>query len=75
MSREAKVVQDPDAPVDQEVLAQAIVNISSSFKKLLKSGLNRRAVIALVANDTGLGRGTIGCVLDSIENLAKNYTR
>jgi hypothetical protein len=71
----AKVVQDAEAPVEREVLAQAIVDISISCKKLLKSGLNRKAIVALVNDDTKLGKGLVETVLLSLENLAKNYTR
>jgi hypothetical protein len=70
-----KVVQDKEAPVEKEVLATAILQISGSVKKLYASGLNRRAVIALLADDTKLGKGTISTVLNSLGDLAKTYTR
>jgi hypothetical protein len=61
--------------VTKEVLATAIVQISGAVKSLEKSGLNRRAIIALIADDTKLGKGTINTVLNSIGDLAKNYTK
>lgn len=73
--KQAKVKQDDENPIAVEVLAAAIVTISMSFKKLLKSGLNRRAVVALIRDDTSLGKGTIEVVLDSLENLANAYTK
>lgn len=75
MRRPVKIIQDPTAPVEREVLAQAIVNISKSFTKLTQSGLNRRAIIALISDDTRFTKGTINDVLTSLESLAKNYTR
>lgn len=68
------VKQDDLVPVEREVLAQAIVNISKSFDRLIKSGLNRRAIIILIASETKLGLGQIENVLCSLERLAHNYT-
>ena len=62
-------------PVTEQVLATAITAISDSVKALYKSGLNKRAVIALIADDTKLGKGTINSVLNSIADLQKNYTK
>jgi hypothetical protein len=75
MNKPVKIVQDETAPVEREVLAQDIVSISKSFDKLLRSGLNKRAIIVLIAYDTKLGIGQIENVLGSLESLAKNYTR
>lgn len=62
-------------PVTGEVLADAILKISDAAKSLEKSGLNKRAIIALIADDTKLGKGTINTVLNSLEDLAKNYAK
>lgn len=70
-----KITQDPDAPVEKPVLATAIVAISEAMKKLEKSGLNRRGVVALINDDTKLGKGLIETVLISLGNLAKNYAK
>lgn len=70
-----KIIQDANMPVEREVLAQAIVNISASFVKLAQSGLNRRGIIALLADDTKYGKGVIDDILKSLDSLAKNYTR
>src|SRR5271170_1065210 len=74
-AKAAKVVQSEEAPVEKEVLATAIVSISDTVKKLYDSGLNRRAVVALIADDTKLGKGTIEAVRDSLVDLCKAYTR
>jgi hypothetical protein len=70
-----KVVQDEKTLVEKEVLATAIVSISDAVQKLYKSGLNKRAVIALIADDTKLGKGTIDAVLSSLGDLRKTYTK
>lgn len=74
-SKAAKIVQDDAAPVEKEVLATAIVQIGDAMKKLEKSGLNRKGVIALINDDTKLGKGIIETVLLSLGNLAKTYTK
>lgn len=74
MSKTVKIIQDETAPVEREVLAQAIIHISNSFTRLLKSGMNKRAIIILIAYDTKLGIGQIENVLGSLERLAINYT-
>jgi hypothetical protein len=74
-AKTAKVVQDIETPVDKEVLATAIIQISNAVHKLYNSGLNRRAVVALIADDTKLGKGTIDTVLSSLLDLRKTYTK
>lgn len=61
-------------PVTNEVLATAILTVSSAATKLYASGLNYRAVVALIADDTKLGKKTIEKVLDSLASLKSSYT-
>lgn len=69
------VEQDPDAPVEKPVLAQAIVDISRAMNRLSDSGLNRRAIVALVYDSTKLPKGTIEIVLNSLDRLARDYCK
>ena len=69
-----KVKQQDENPIEHEVLAQSIVSISASFKKLLKSGLNRKAIVVLIAHDAKMGHGQIESVLRSLDRLAEEYT-
>lgn len=69
-----KIEQDEEKPIETKVLAQAIVDISKAFRALSASGLNRKAIITLIAADSGLGKGTVDAVLQSLESLAKTYT-
>jgi hypothetical protein len=64
-----------ETPITKEVLATSIVAISNAIEKLYASGLNRRAVVALIADDTKLGKGTIEAVLNSLLDLRKTYTK
>lgn len=77
------VVQDPEEPVETEILAEAIVGISNAIKKLRESDLNDRAIVVLInASLPSNGKGgkvanltTIRAVLDAIEELKENYCR
>ena len=62
-------------PVTKEVLATAITQISDAVRRLDKSGLNQKAIIALINDDTKLGKGLIETVLLSLRDLAKTYTK
>jgi hypothetical protein len=68
------VVQNEEAPVAKEVLAQAIIDISAAMKKLSAGKLNRRAIVVLVAHDTHQYQNSVERVLDSLEHLKQNYT-
>ncbi len=69
------VSDDPSKPIQKDVLASAIQDISIALTKLLKSGLNRRAVIALLKDATGFTKGDIETILDALVELERNYCR
>lgn len=77
MARDKSVLvkNDSDKPVPKEILADAIVRVSDSLTKLRKSGLNEKAIIALVKDDTGESKETIKRVLFSLDYLKKTYCR
>lgn len=70
-----KVKQDPNAPVEREILAEAIVRMSKSVQALRSSGLNERAIVALLHDHCRLPKSDIERVLHSLDQLAKDYTR
>jgi hypothetical protein len=76
MSGKVKVVvqQDEDNPVEVPILAQSIVDISRAFKALQKSGLNRKAIVVLVAHASGEYHSTTNKILDALEQLEASYT-
>lgn len=75
MSKRVVVKQDGEKPVEVEVLAAAIVEIGKAAKRLAQSSLNRKAVIVLLAHQTGIGQGVIKTVLDGISDLEATYLR
>jgi len=70
-----KVTQDEEAPVEKAVLAKAIVDISRTMMKMLDSGLNERAIVCLVAEDSHVGKPDVRAVLHSLKSLTKTYCR
>jgi hypothetical protein len=69
-----KVIQ-PEEPIEQEILAEAIVRISDAFTKLQKSGLNKKAIMILIKAETGMSQRDILLVLDTLPRLKDLYCR
>lgn len=69
-----EVQQEDEKPVAKMVLAANIVEINGAMQKLLRSGLNRRAIVALVHDNTKIAKSTIETVIDGIEDLKRAYT-
>jgi hypothetical protein len=59
---------------ETEELAEAIRKISDAVMRLQRSGLNRRAIVALIKDHSGVGKGHIEQVLNSLATLEKFYT-
>lgn len=68
-----KVEQSPEAPVEKTVLVKAIVDISAAMTALSKSGLNRRGVVILAAQSAKQPQYVVLSVLNSLEQLRKDY--
>ncbi len=69
------VKQDDEKPVSREVLAKAIVDMSEAATRLTSSGLNRKAVIILLSESSGVNRTDIKHVLDCMESLQTTYLK
>ena len=63
-----------DAVLQGGTLADSIRKASKALEALLSSGLNERAVIALVADRTRLRKTEIKSVLDSLQAMERDYT-
>lgn len=75
MPKKLTVVQDAEKPVEQEVLAQAIIDISAAMRKLSAGKLNRKAIVVLLAHATKLRLFEITMVLDALEQLERDYCK
>lgn len=62
-----------EPPIEKAILADAIITISDSVKKLERGGLNLAAIVALVKDDTGLSKLDINRVMKSLGDLRNNY--
>jgi len=69
----AGVKQNSDQPVAAEVIAEAIIGISESMKRLTASGLKRKAIVALVHDHSGIGKRDIEIVLNNLESLRETW--
>jgi len=69
------IKQDPEAPVEREVLATAIVKISEAIEALKKSGVNEYAVIVLLHDKTGVAKGLLKHIFGALADLKRDYTR
>lgn len=70
-----KVKKTPEQPESDEILASAIVKISKSMKDLSDSGLNMKAIVALIHDDTKIAKRTICFVINSLSVLSKRYCK
>ena len=68
-------VTKSDPPESQEILAEAIVRIGSGLKALRASGLNEKAIIVLVHDQTKIAKKTIKAVFDALRRLEGWYCR
>lgn len=72
--RRVQVVKS-DPPESTEILAEAIVRIGDAVAKLNASGLNRKAIVLLLADATKVSRTDIGKILDALPRLRGWYCK
>jgi len=75
MGKNIKVIKNQEKPETREVLAEAIIRISEGLTSLEKSGLNRKAIVALIADGTTVGKPDIRTVLDALARLKGWYCK
>lgn len=63
------------ALLDPNMLADRLSAIQATLQTVLDSGLNRKAVVALVHDSTGIGKRDIESVLDCLENIRDQYCK
>ena len=62
-----------EQPESTEIIAAAIIKISDGFAKLIKGGLNERAMIVLIKDHTGVAQYEIKKVLECLPRLKELY--
>lgn len=75
MTKELKVIQDPDKEVPAEILAVSIKRIGDSMRILDNAGLSDRAILLLVSHAANENQSTTKRVLDGLRNLEKLYLK
>jgi len=75
--RKTKVIvtQDKEKPISVEIIASSIKQIAQHMRAIEKSSLNRRAILVLLKDCTGINMNEIEKVLDSLSALDKRYCR
>lgn len=74
MTKRVKIKKS-EPPESTEILAEAIVNIGNATKKMMSSGMNKKAIIVLIHDKTKLPKSTITTVLDSLPQLERWYCK
>ncbi len=75
MTEKIKIVKNEDKPEPTEILAEAVIRISENLEALQNSGLNQRAIVALVYDYTKIAKRDIELVLESLAKLKGWYCR
>lgn len=84
MKTKVNITQSEEEPIERNILAQAIVEMSSAMKKLTRGGLAREAIVILTQHNYRTtskypsrkpSLAEVRAVLDSLDELAGRYTR
>ena len=80
MTKRNVVVKQPDPPAEQvpvQILASAIVEIATAFKKVEAGPISQRALVLLIQDACGsrVNKEQIKLVLDTLPQLAQIYVR
>ncbi len=70
-----KVTQNPTAPEPVEIIAAAILDIADGMKTLSRSRLSRKAIVALIHDQSKLARRDIEIVLNNLETLERDWLK
>lgn len=72
-----KIIQPapPSEPLAAEVIATEIQKISKAMEAIQNSKLKRRAIVALIQDQSKLPKRTIEIVLNNLEELEKDWCK
>ena len=70
-----QIKQPVDKPVPTEIIAQSIVDISEGMKRIDNGSLNRRAILVLIKDASGVSFSEIERVLKTMRELKALYTQ
>lgn len=67
--------KDEKAPEPMEVIAASIIEVANGFKRLNECRLNKRVIILLIKDLTGLPMSDIEKVLNAAQQLEKQFIK
>jgi hypothetical protein len=67
------IKQKPEEPIAPEIIAQAIIDISTNAQKALSAGLSKEAIVTLIHAQGGVGKPDIRRVLDNLASLRRDW--
>lgn len=70
-----KIVKNAEKPEPTEILAEAVIRIGENMERLQKSGLNSRAIEALLFDYTKIPKRDIRLILESLAKMKGWYCR
>lgn len=73
--RKVKIEKNPEDNIPFEVMERSLVQISDSLSKINKTRISRKMIVALIQDDTKIGKGIIETVLNSFESLETQYLK
>jgi len=69
-----KVIQ-PEPTIAAEIIATAIVDIAQAMKAINNTRLTRKAIVALIQDQSKLSKNTINIVLNNLNDLEKDWLK
>lgn len=69
------IKKDEKNPEPMEIIANSIIEVSRGFQKFNDSKLNKRAILVLIKDLTGLPMGEIERVLNAAASLEKWFIK
>lgn len=75
MAKNIEVKLNEEQPESTEIIAASIIKISDGFSRLLRSGLNERALLVLIKDHTGVAMHEVKKVMDCLPRLKEIYCR
>lgn len=75
ITKPIKVVKNPEDEIPVEVLERSIVEIAEGMRRINATRLNRRALVALIQDSSGLPKTKIEIVLNTLGDLESIYLK
>ena len=73
--KKAKIVQEEGQEIPAEIIAQSIVNIAKSMEAIGKTRLTRKALVALIYDQSKISKRTIELVLNNLEAMEQVWLK